>query len=70
MTRPRPIHDCPYCGRTKSADDTLPCCEDDLFAMRLEWQWQKDCRDKKPTEWGGDPKGGKMYVDIGEEFSR
>jgi len=29
MTQGRPIHDCPYCGRTKFADETLPCCVDE-----------------------------------------
>ena len=31
MTSSRPIHDCPYCGRTKFADETLPCCVDDEY---------------------------------------
>lgn len=29
MTRPRLIHDCPYCGRTKFADEEFECCFDD-----------------------------------------
>lgn len=69
MTRPRLIHDCPYCGRTKFADQTLPCCEDDLFAKRQEWQRQKDVRDnwgKPQTRWDRD-KG--MFIDDVERYS-
>ncbi len=35
MVRHRPIHDCPYCGRTKFADETLSCCVDP--------DWQEHC---------------------------
>lgn len=69
MVRPRPIHDCPYCGRTKFADETLPCCESDLFAMRVEWQRQKDVRDRR-TQWVNDGEGGKMMMDLAEWSSR
>lgn len=69
MTRARTIHDCPYCGRTKFADETLPCCTDDLFAMRLEWQRQKDVRDGKRTEWVN-ALGQKMYADLTDEVGQ
>lgn len=61
MTGGRPIHDCPHCGRTKFADETLPCCVDDLFAMRIEWQRQKDARDW-PIQWVRDGRG--RYMDL------
>ena len=45
--------------------------EDKLFAMKIEWQRQKDYRDRK---WGGDPEkfdaGLGSYLTIGEEFSQ
>jgi hypothetical protein len=70
MTRPRLIHDCPYCGRTKFADETLPCCESDFFDMRLEWQRQKDVRDNwgKPQETWNDDLG--MFITESEIFSQ
>lgn len=68
MTQGRPIHDCPYCGRTKFADETLPCCESDLFAMRIEWQRQKDVRDRR-TEWVNVP-GEEMMQDLSEWSSQ
>lgn len=43
--------------------------EDKLFAMKIEWQRQKDYRDRS-TEWVRDDKGGRMYVDISEVFGQ
>lgn len=70
----RPIHACPYCGRTKFADETLFCCVDDEYerlppeskaqvdsAMR---SYERRCR-KERTELVNVP-GEKMMQDLTE----
>lgn len=48
--------------------DLIPEAEDRLFAMRVEWQRQKDARDRS-TEWVR-KSGQKMYADLTEEVSQ
>lgn len=75
---PRLIHDCPYCGRTKFADQVLPCCVDEEFerlSPESKEQVQRAMRNyerRERREKFGDPEkfdaGLGSYLTVGEEF--
>lgn len=74
----RPIHDCPDCGRTKFADETLPCCVDEEFERlspeskaqveRAMRSYERRCkRERMQPKWD---RGLGMYIDDVERFSQ